>query len=62
MKSMIGLRLLIGKPSPRDDPESIKAYSVTGEIGCGWWLVEHYSAYHVDCPDGCGLGEPTRGR
>ena len=39
-----------------------EAYSAAGEIGFGWWLVEHYSAYHVDCPDGCGLGESTRGR
>ena len=31
-------------------------------MGFGWWLVEHYSAYHVDCPDSCGLGESTRGR
>ena len=38
-----------------------EAYSVAGEIGFGWWLVEHYSAYHVNCPDGCGLGEPARG-
>jgi len=40
----------------------IEAYSVAGEIGFGWWLVEHYLPYHVDCPNGCGLGEPTRGR
>ena len=40
---------------------TIEAYSVAGEIGFGWWLVEHYLPYHVDCPDGCGLGEPTRG-
>jgi len=40
----------------------MEAYSVAGEIGFSWWLVEHYSAYHVNCPDGCGLGEPTRGR
>ena len=40
----------------------MEAYSVAGEIGFGWWLVEHYSAYHVNCPDGCGLGEPARGR
>ena len=39
-----------------------EAYSAAGEIGFGWWLVEHYLSYHVDCPDGCGLGEPTRGR
>ena len=39
-----------------------EAYSVAGEIGFSWWLVEHYSAYHVNCPDGCGLGEPARGR
>ena len=40
----------------------MEAYSVAGEIGFSWWLVEHYSAYHVNCPDGCGLGEPARGR
>ena len=40
----------------------VEAYSVAGEIGSGWWLVEHYLPYHVNCPDGCGLGEPARGR
>ena len=40
----------------------MEAYSAAGEIGFGWWLVEHYLPYHVDCPNGCGLGEPTRGR
>ena len=39
-----------------------EVYSVAGEIGFSWWLVEHYLSYHVNCPDGCGLGEPTRGR
>ena len=39
----------------------LEAYSVAGEIGFGWWLVEHYFSYHVNCPDGCGLGEPARG-
>ena len=39
-----------------------EVYSVAGEIGFGWWLVEHYLSYHVNCTDGCGLGEPTRGR
>ena len=34
----------------------IEAYSVAGGMGFGWWLVEHYLSYHVDCPDGCGLG------
>ena len=38
-----------------------EAYSVAGEMGLGWWLVEHYSAYHVNCPDGCGLGETAGG-
>jgi len=38
-----------------------EAYSVAGETGFGWWLVEHYLSYHIDCPDGCGLGEPARG-
>ena len=40
----------------------LEAYSAAGEIGFSWWLVEHYSAYHVNCPDGCDSGEPTRGR
>jgi len=39
-----------------------EAYSAAGETWFGWWLVEHYLSYHVDCPDGCGLGESTRGR
>ena len=39
-----------------------EAYSVAGGMGFGWWLVEHYLSYHVDCLNGCGLGEPTRGR
>ena len=39
-----------------------EAYSVAGEMGFGWWLVEHYFSYHVDCPDGGGLGEPAGGR
>ena len=39
-----------------------EAYSAAGGMGFGWWLVEHYLSYHVDCPDGCGLGESTRGR
>lgn len=44
------------------DPEVYhEAYSATGEMGFGWWLVEHYFSYHVDCLDGCGLGEPARG-
>ena len=38
-----------------------EAYSVAGEMGFCWWLVEHYLSYHVDCLDGCGLGEPARG-
>ena len=38
-----------------------EAYSVAGEIGFSWWLVEHYSAYHVNCPDGCVSGEPAGG-
>ena len=39
-----------------------EVYSVAGETWFGWWLVEHYLPYHVNRPDGCGLGEPTRGR
>ena len=41
---------------------SDEAYSVAGGMGFGWWLVEHYLPYHVDCPNSCGLGEPARGR
>ena len=40
----------------------LEAYSAAGGMGFGWWLVEHYLSYHVNCPDGCGLGESTRGR
>ena len=40
---------------------NIEAYSVAGEMGFGWWLVEHYLPYHIDCPNSCGLGESTRG-
>ena len=40
----------------------LEAYSAAGEIGFSWWLVEHYLSYHIDCPDGCELGESTRGR
>ena len=43
-------------------PNNLEAYSVAGGMGFGWWLVEHYLPYHVDCPNSCGLGEPTRGR
>ena len=39
----------------------IEIYSFAGEMGFGWWLVEYYFSYHVDCPDGCGLGESARG-
>ena len=39
-----------------------EAYSAAGKTWFGWWLVEHYFSYHVNRPDGCGLGEPTRGR
>ena len=39
-----------------------EAYSAAGETWFGWWLVEHYLPYHVNRPDGCGLGEPARGR
>ena len=39
-----------------------EAYSVAGEMGFGWWLVEHYLPYHVNRPNSCGLGESTRGR
>jgi len=38
-----------------------EAYSAAGEMGFGWWLVEHYLSYHVNCPDGCGLGETAGG-
>lgn len=38
-----------------------EAYLAAGETGFGWWLVEHYFSYHIDCPDGCDSGESTRG-
>ena len=40
---------------------SVEAYSAAGGMGFGWWLVEHYLPYHVDCPNGCGLGETAGG-
>ena len=40
----------------------LEAYSAAGKTWFGWWLVEHYLPYHVDCPNSCGLGEPARGR
>ena len=43
-------------------PAINEAYSAAGKTWFGWWLVEHYLPYHVNRPDGCGLGEPTRGR
>ena len=39
-----------------------EAYSAAGKTWFSWWLVEHYLPYHVNCPNSCGLGEPTRGR
>ena len=39
-----------------------EAYSVAGKTWFSWWLVEHYLPYHINCPNGCGLGEPARGR
>ena len=51
-----------GKASLGDRICFIEAYSVAGEIGFGWWLVEHYLPYHVNRPNGCDSGEPTRGR
>ena len=39
-----------------------EAYSAAGETWFGWWLVEHYLPYHVNRPNGCDSGEPTRGR
>ena len=38
-----------------------EAYSAAGKTWFGWWLVEHYFSYHVDCPDGCVSGEPAGG-
>ena len=38
-----------------------EVYSVAGEMGFGWWLVEHYFSYHVNRPDGCVSGEPAGG-
>ena len=42
--------------------EHLEAYSAAGKTWFGWWLVEHYFPYHIDCPDGCDSGEPARGR
>ena len=42
--------------------EITEAYSAAGKTWFGWWLVEHYFSYHIDCPDGCVSGEPARGR
>lgn len=39
-----------------------EVYSVAGETGFRWWLVEHYLSYHVNCTDDCGSGEPAGGR
>ena len=39
----------------------MEAYSAAGKTWFGWWLVEHYFSYHVDCPDGCVSGEPAGG-
>ena len=38
-----------------------EAYSAAGKTWFGWWLVEHYLPYHVNCPDGCVSGEPAGG-
>ena len=46
---------------PPTNEEFQEAYSAAGETGFGWWLVEHYFSYHIDCPDGCDSGESTRG-
>ena len=40
----------------------MEAYSAAGETWFGWWLVEHYLSYHVNCPNSCDSGEPARGR
>ena len=42
--------------------KKLEAYSAAGETWFGWWLVEHYLPYHVNRPNGCDSGEPTRGR
>ena len=39
-----------------------EAYSAAGKTWFGWWLVEHYLSYHVNCPNSCDSGEPARGR
>ena len=48
---------------PRADKMNTRneAYSAAGKTWFGWWLVEHYFSYHVNCPDSCGSGEPARG-
>jgi len=50
------------RPDARLNIDVIEAYSAAGKTWFGWWLVEHYLPYHVDCPNSCGLGEPARGR
>ena len=51
-----------GELSSRNFRGYKEAYSAAGEMGFGWWLVEHYLPYHVNRPNSCGLGESTRGR
>ena len=48
------------EPQPSTSRD-LEAYSVAGEIGFGWWLVEHYLPYHVNRPNSCRLGESARG-
>ena len=55
-----GTYMVSGRPKTKISLK--EAYSAAGKTWFGWWLVEHYLPYHVNCPDGCGLGEPTRGR
>ena|GEM_PF-6377746 len=54
--------LYVGNIFPEVIISNMEAYSAAGEMGFGWWLVEHYLPYHINRPNGCGLGEPTRGR
>ena len=54
--------LLISATTGLDKEQAQKYFKEAySDAGFGWWLVEHYLSYHVDCPDGCGLEEPTRG-
>ena len=53
--------LYVGNIFPEVIISNMEAYSAAGEMGFGWWLVEHYLPYHIDCPNSCGLGGVYKG-